>query len=350
MFTPAANPIITAGGRRFTRSPLRTAPVAPVWQPDPLTTPIPADAWRALQLGRCAEKVRIQAFARGCRELGGQVMTLDESYGSKLDQVLRAGNVALCFTSGMHAPEDLARGLCAGHGVPLVILDLGYLKRAQHPQDAGGYNQVGLNHSCWIPPTEQPADRWEALGVELKPPRPADRPPVALVLGQMPNDSQHGLTAMQLIAYLSERAAFWHARGYAIHYRPHPAAMVVALRGVGSVTLRQSNEESLARALTDARVAVTFNSTAGLEALLEGVPVDCAPTAHYAEVASYGWEETPESPPLARSVMEAYLHRLAYGQWTVPELQAGAPLRFLAPLGIPKLQAILAEHQKEATS
>ena len=64
MFT-TSNTTVTAGGRRFTRAPLRSSPVAPVWQPDPLTTPVPANAWRALQLGRCAEKVRIQEDLRG---------------------------------------------------------------------------------------------------------------------------------------------------------------------------------------------------------------------------------------------------------------------------------------------
>ena len=148
----------------------------------------------------------------------------------------------------------------------------------------------------------------------------------------------------------SERAGFWQARGYRIRFRPHPGSMHSTLEHIVGAELRQCNVESLTKAFSEARVAITFNSTSGVEAILAGVPVDCAPDAHYARVAAYGWGEVAEKEGrqfVGTVETREYFHRLAYAQWTIPEIQNGSAIRFLARAAIPKLHALIGTAEAE---
>ena len=320
---------------------VRTAPPAPV--------PVPLKAgaqWRALQLGKYAQKARIGAFAKGVAALGGQISFVEDS--SNVPSLLRItapeNELKLAFTSGHHGEEALARGILQTRGIPLLALDLGYIKRARHAEDPEGYNQMGIGHLCWVPSGPLPDDRLRALNITIGAPVASQRPLVALLLGQMPGDSQHTLNSIQLTNWLTERGAYWMAKGYELHYRPHPGAMAMTLGGLPNVRLRQCNTEPLARALADCRVAVCYNSTAGLEAIVSGIPVDCSPMAHYSRVASYGWgRDVNDSAVVNADLMDVtdFLSQLAYAQWTIPEFQSGSALRWLASHYLPNLNELL---------
>ena len=318
-----------------------------VW-PTPLNLSERGTTWRAIQLGAYFDKIRLQAFAMGVKALGGEPLALPESESRKLLEMIKAPSgehgIMLAFTSGMHPVEGWARGVLKAAGIPLVILDLGYINRASHAQDATGYNQMGIGRVGAIPSIPCPGDRLTALGVMLSPPAAQNRGKVALILGQMPGDSQHGLNSVALSAYLSERAGYWQAKGYEIHYRPHPNAQAMGLQPIPYVRTRQSNEESLSKALSEARVAVTYNSTSAVEAILAGVPVDCHRDAHYALVADYGWGAESEAEGHAYiSVQDVheYLCRLAYAQWTISEIQNGGALFWLIHSALPDLAKII---------
>jgi hypothetical protein len=291
------------------------------------------------------------AFAKGVVALGGQITFVEDS--SNVPSLLRItspeNELKFAFTSGHHGEESLARGILQTRGIPLLTLDLGYLKRARHAEDPEGYNQLGIGHLCWIPDGPMPDDRLRALNLTIGSPVASQRPLVALLLGQLPGDSQHGLNAVQLSNWLTERGAYWLAKGYELHYRPHPGAMAMELRGLPNVRLRQCNTEPLAKALADCRVAVCYNSTAGLEAILAGVPVDCSTEAHYSRVAGYGWDKKNEEQTVDLSDVTAFLSQVAYAQWTIPELQSGVALRWLANHALPALNALLTKgDSKEA--
>jgi hypothetical protein len=309
------------------RSALATVPDLPEIQPRRIAP------WRALMLGRYAHKVRMQALSTAVRQLGGEVTAVEDDITSSLLRVTEpALAVRFAFTAGTHAEEALARGILRARGLPLLVLDLGFIRRSQHGEDLKGYNQLGLGRCCWIPGGPLPPDRLALLDVTIAPPVTRERPAVALLLGQMPGDSQHGLNSAQLAAWLIERGGYWLARGYELHYRPHPSAPAMELRGL-KVTPRPVVNEPLSRALAAARVAVCFNSTAGLEAILAGVAVDCSPEAHYAHVAGYGWGRDVNdaaAPYVDLTDVTEFLAQLAYGQWTIPELQSGLALRWLA--------------------
>jgi hypothetical protein len=274
----------------------------------------------AIQLGPYIAKVRMQAFALGVAELGGRVVNLPAPTLSQLAASQDLKQAQFAFTSGMHDNEALGRGWLAGLGKPLLVLDCGWFQRAAGPNDQVGYNQLGLNKLAWVPPEDCPPERFASLGVKLEP-AVQDRPKVALVLGQVPGDSQHHLNAVSLSAWLSERAAGWLARGWKVFYRAHPKAPTLAMP-VRSLVINPVSEIPSA-SFARAAVVVTYNSTAGLEALLAGMPVDCHPSAHYAGLR-------PGTPELL-----AHCRRLAWTQWTCDELRSGEPLRWMnrfAPL------------------
>jgi len=327
---------------------MTAASLRPLAWPVPLNQSALGTTWRAIQLGAYFDKIRLQAFAMGVKRLGGEPLALPESESRRLLEMIQAPagehGVLLAFTSGTHPIEGWARGVLKAAGIPLVVLDLGYLKRASHAQDATGYNQLGIGRLGAIPLMPCPRDRLDMLAVTPSIPVSPQRPKVALILGQLPGDSQHGLNSTALAAYLSERAGFWQAQGYEVHYRPHPMAMALGLQPIPYVRTRLSNTENLAAALADARVAVTFNSTAAVEAILAGVAVDCHRDAHYALVADYGWGAESESEGHAYvSIQDVheYLCRLAYAQWTIPEIQNGAALHWLMHASLPNLAAIV---------
>ena len=72
--------------------------------------------------------------------------------------------------------------------------------------------------------------------------------------------------------------------------------------------------------------------------------MDCHRDAHYALVADYGWGAEAEREGHAYvSVQDVheYLCRLAYGQWTIPEIQSGEALHWLIHSSLPTLAAIV---------
>lgn len=88
-------------------------------------------------------------------------------------------------------------------GIPVVIVDFGYLKRGSpHEPKPEGYFQVGLNGLNWLPPRACPEDRWEKLGLSLPRARAkADKEGHILICGQKAGDSQHSMDLPGLKAW-----------------------------------------------------------------------------------------------------------------------------------------------------
>ncbi len=62
---------------------------------------------------------------------------------------------------------------------------------------------------------------------------------------------------------------------------------------------------------------------------MQGVPVFCSRHACYAALANIDLSsiEAPVTPSLAD--LSAFLYRLAYAQWTLPELREGKAISFM---------------------
>ncbi len=279
--------------------------------------------WRAIQLGRVGHKERIKAMRIGVASVGGMVVDCPYSDVATLEKLTAAHDVRFAYTCGMHWTERAARAFLESKCIPLVVLDLGYFKRAKNSTDRVGYNQVGLGKIGWVPECEVDSSRWDALGIPDAVAPVTDRPRNVLVLGQVPNDSQHHMTEKVLNAWLDEHTKAFRDAGYRVTFRPHP----LHTKGERPICDMVSVPKNctLAESLAQCSHVVTFNSTAGLEAILAGVPVVCDESAHYAHVA-----DTEKGNHWLGSVMR-HMHRLAWSQWTCAEIETGDPLRFLFP-------------------
>lgn len=214
----------------------------------------------------------------------------------------------LVVVAGEHAGRAVAKAYRAS-GVPVLTLDWGYIKRVNsRDEHASGYWQVGADGLNSIPPFECPPDRFEALGVDIEE-QGGNPSGYVLVCGQVPGDAAHGLGYMGYVEWLHDVL-----RRYPdAVYRPHPA-------GVTSVLHPRMSEGPLDEALAGTRLVVTYNSNVGHDALLAGVPVLAEGKSAYKEL------EGDALPSL--DARQAYFNRVAYGQWTVAEMETGEPQRF----------------------
>ncbi|MEI2416210.1 hypothetical protein V8Z80_08500 [Orrella sp. JC864] len=233
---------------------------------------------------------------------GASVRATDHYYGER-------ETFDLVVVYGMKAGRRV-RDTYAAAGVPVVVIDWGYMRRVNDPSEAAaGYFQVGLAGLNRVPAFACPPDRFDALGLEVVE-QGGDPQGYVLVCGQVPGDAAHGLDAEALQSWLAEQLG---ARAGAV-YRPHPRGGV-DLPGV------ESDRRPLAESLAGARLVVAYNSNVGHDALLAGVPVVCGPGAAYEDLAG---EQLPSIED-----RRAYFARLAYGQWTLEEMRSGQCQRFL---------------------
>ena len=216
-------------------------------------------------------------------------------------------------------PERVAR--LQELGVEVLIVEAGYINRGQ-------YYQVGRGRINWIP-DDAPGDRFKKLKVK----RIAKRQPGDHVLfcGQVPGDSQHNMNSREMITWQNKTIAeLRNNTDREIVYRPHPRTVEFTRSGplVGPVGVDRISDpgSSLHGELKDCHCLVTFNSTAALFALLDGVPVFSDPSAFYGELTTHDLKKLER--PRWRSSL-SFFNRLAYGQWSLGELETGAPLNYL---------------------
>lgn len=167
----------------------------------------------------------------------------------------------------------------------------------------------------------RPADggaRWNRLFGHLLEPYwfpPAGTAPqssgYALLIGQVPGDAALG--KLELDGWVKRVTTALANQGWAVRYRPHPLAI--------------PPRRSLAEDLAGAGVCVTFNSTAGVEAVLAGVPTVTLDEGAMAwDVAGHALDE------IVRPDRTAWAHDLAYTTWTPDELSSGEVWAHLAPI------------------
>ena len=273
-----------------------------------------ASARIAYNIGGFADKVRVKAFAKSLKAAGFRVKTIahDCPYHFDLRHAKRKG--VLAFTCGMRPHFAPIRKRLSELGIPLIVLDCGYFRRANDPYDAKGYNQVGVGSLCWTPQQAPDSSRWDALGLTMAEGRERKQTYI-LVLGQVPHDTQHNLSRADMLAWLSAKAAERSREtGLPVKFRAHPKFPKMVMEGVEQC----DPSRPLSADMDDCAEIVTYNSTSGVEAMLAAVPVHCHPSAHYAPHVN---------GTLAQRL--AYAHRLAWAQWTAKEIEAGLAWDFI---------------------
>ncbi len=252
--------------------------------------------------GSAVPKFRIAAYQR-LTELGRRVVTLDTGF-------LRS------------QPEaELRDGFNAGYEPDYPKFE----QRIYYSVGFGGLKNRGEYHNSLAKP-----DRWDALGVELKPWRTGGRH--VLLVGQ----PLHGISSQHtdVYAWYAQVAAKLakHLPGVPVVYRPHPRVATIrsspkrraadekaVRKAVGGLDLRYSANRFLEDDLADARLCVTLTSNAGVVAAVEGVPVMAWDKGSMAwDVSARDWDALDLRPN-----RNAWARRLAYAQWTPLEIRLG---------------------------
>lgn len=247
--------------------------------------------------------------------------------GCPVDSVLVRGfdyrPAAIAVVFGVfkrHVPVSIPRGRVfqeqRRRGLDVLVLETGYLFRGSGADDyyAAGFN--GLNGRADFRNAGSPADRYEDLvarrGLVVSPWRSDGRR--VLVCGQVPWDASVDHVDFRAWA----EATVHELRGLTqreIVFRPHPLHRMAPIPG------STYSNSTLAEDLSDAHAVVTFNSNAGVDAAVAGVPVFAAdPGSMALRVANRDLSRiaAPDRPDRTQ-----WLRDLAYAQWTPAEMRRG---------------------------
>ncbi len=209
-------------------------------------------------------------------------------------------DVLVCWNR--QGPYEAAAKRYERAGATVLVAENGYLGT-----DSDGHHLFALargqhNGRGWWP--DGGPERWAALGVRLEPWRAGGRDVVVLCqrgIGPAGVAMPRGWPA-DVTARLKARCK------RPVITRLHPG--------------RLPEREPLADALADCWCAVTWGSTAGLKALVMGVPVVTEMPGWIG--ATGGTVETPW-----RGDRQPMLERLAWAQWSAAELETGEPFKRL---------------------
>ena len=259
----------------------------------------------------------LHAFARGVRQLGYDPLVLDVNNYQPVD-------IAVVFGVGKKGvPVSWPRANVIFQQrrqcKPVIIIEKGFVKRDQYYMV--GFN--GLNHNAAFFNEGSPSDRWEALGVELKPWR-YDGEHI-LVCGQVPSDAS--VQDIDIIHWSAEITSFLRKHtDKKVVYRPHPLARNRTPHMMG---VENSNRD-LATDLSRACAVVTYNSNTAVEAVIEGIPSFAMDKGSMAwEVACHDINRINDYAAPMEVIRTQWAYNLAYTQWNEAEFMEGLPFQHL---------------------
>lgn len=215
------------------------------------------------------------------------------------------------------------RNAYASLGVPVIVIDYGYMKRVKGIANFDtGHWQVGLNRLGWVPAYQCSDDRFKALGIEIQ--NCHKRGSTVLVCGQHAGDPSHGLDEGGIANWAKReinniRAAY---KNGSVLWRPHPDSAHIEVEGHDGIHSGPVDWSSI-------HAVVAINSNIGHEALLAGVPVFCRDDAPYAHLANLNFRDMGSPFVATIERRKEYFSRLAYAQWTLAEMRNGLAADFI---------------------
>lgn len=139
----------------------------------------------------------------------------------------------------------------------------------------------------------------------------------ALIIGQVENDAS--IEGLDVFQWAEATARDLEALAWDVRFRPHPLA---PRRPQPRIAIARGT--TLAQDLAGAGLCVTWNSTAGVEAVLAGVP-----TVTFDEGAM-AWPVSAHHLQTTRPPRWEWATRLAWCQFTIDEIRAGIAWEHLA--------------------
>ena len=201
-----------------------------------------------------------------------------------------------------------------------VVIDSGYVKRGQGPASYYMAGFDGINGWADFRNKGMPSDRWDALGIELKPWRKNGEN--VILCGQVPWDAS--VQALDMLDWLPKTAQEIRARTQRrVVYRPHPAAREHPAHVAGCET----SSRPLAEDLAHAHCVVCYNSNSAVEAIIDGIPAIVLGNGAMSEAVAERALDNIERPRTPDRDQWAY--DLAYCQWQPQEMAEGKAWRHL---------------------
>lgn len=200
----------------------------------------------------------------------------------------------------------------------VIVLETGYVNRGDGEAHhyAAGFN--GLNGRADFRSKNMGPERWESLGVQLK---PYSRGEKVILCGQVPWDASVEMHDHK--EWLKETASKLKIlTKRPIVFRPHPLATLPPIKGC------EFSTRPLAEDLSDAHAVVTFNSNSGVDAAIEGKAVFAFDEGSMVwDIANkdIGDIDAPQYPE-----RKQWARDLAFKQWTIAELKQGLAWRHLS--------------------
>lgn len=297
----------------------------------------------------------LDALARGAQASGAVVENRD-LFRDVNHRTIRQYDAHLVY-SRMYNFADRVIDKCRHLGKPVLVIDSGYIRRGEYYAVGLG----GINAEADFKNAGSPPDRFNALGVEIKPWR--DGGEYVLLCGQRQIDITLPCPPPQWAAVM--RDVIRSVTDLPILYRPYPSEPAVHARIAGALPSRGSLEDDLA----GAAMLVTHTSNVVVQALLDGIPCVTTGKGVADRVVSIRLKPEPEPPlpawargkaALIRHVLDAprhtlpdrvpFFHDLAYAQWTEDEMKSGIPFRRLMGIEEPKEPEPITEKQSPAVS
>lgn len=241
-------------------------------------------------------------FAEGLVRHGNSVVYSD-------DIPFPPSKLVVIFQWGRNYQYRLGKNLNRINGRPLVI-NYGYVGRP-HYWAASWDNQNGRGE-CYETGVER--DRWDALGIAIKPYR--TKGTHIILVGQVPKDS--AIERLDLYQWAMNTVAELRTKtNRPIIFRPHPLAREITPHIPGTIR----SERTLDEDLKDAWAVVTYNSTTASVAVLDGVPVFAFDAGSIAWPICNRTLDRIERPHL--NPREQWAIELGYMQWTREEFRNG---------------------------
>lgn len=210
---------------------------------------------------------------------------------------------------------------CWKDGRPFRYMDTGYFGNQKSGRNPNGYKiwhrivENDLQHGDIL---QRPADRWQQLGIDLEPQKKGRK--ILIVAPDEKPCTFYGTTLEQWLKDTESTIRKHTDRPVEIRHRAKDA-----------VKNNRDKTLSFEAALRDDVAAiVTFNSTASIQAIMLGVPVFVTGAANAARPVSNQDLTRIDSPEFPNDDLRLqWLHHLAYGQFSVRELENGTALRIL---------------------
>ena len=245
----------------------------------------------------------VLAFGRGLESLGWAVR-FGEPSGFKSENDIHSTTEILVFW-GLKGPSKTMRDAAAKKGLKCIVVELPYFRKSENRAvsllQEGCYTRHN-NNGDWLASAKMPKDR---LNVKVQPSR-KPKEGYILMCGQVPGDAQTCEIDIEVWEDITARKL--RDSGEEVVYRPHPR--------VGKT------EQSLEEQLDQCKAMVTYNSTASVDAIINGIPFWSPEKSQYSPMAC----KLGEWKAKAKKEREQFLANLAYCEFSKEEFSKGEPV------------------------